>query len=55
MKLEYVLEFSELTHGLAMNYEREEPRIALGILAKVLERLYMRVIIELAKGHTASL
>lgn len=38
MKLEYVTEFSELTHGLAMSYEREEPRIALGILAKALER-----------------
>lgn len=47
MKLEYVVEFSELTHGLAMSYEREEPRIALEILAKALERerLYVRVII----------
>lgn len=39
-KLECVLEieFAEPTHGLAMSYEREEPRIALGILAKASER-----------------
>lgn len=33
-----VSEFSEFAHGLARSYEREEPRRALGILAKALER-----------------